>query len=385
MVAAGKAGGQLDLLGTAEGAEIGRRADLSRLRSSRPRRHRLAQPPADRAQGKAREAARRTAGRLAGSLQPARSRPWRHGLQAHLRGGRGRDRLQARRRALSAAPEQELAEGQVHEAPGIRHRRLLAFRQGRTGPSPRCCSAPMRTAGSSIAAASAPASTGRPWTTSPGASPGWRRKTMPFDDVPRERARDARWLTPKLVAEVDFTEFTDDGHVRHGAFLGLREDKEAEAVTLETKRTFGKRGRADARGVAGRRACRRTDGGDDRCSAFASPIRGGSSSPTRASPRSTSPATTPSSPTACCDMPPIIPCRWCAARRGPAGPASSRSTRATAFRSRSGKSRSRRNPAAAKTISMSTTPPGWWRRCRWARSNSTSGDRRSTISRSRTA
>ena len=38
------------------------------------------------------------------------------------------------------------------------------------------------------------------------------------------------------MAEVDFAEFTDDGHIRHGAFQGLREDKEASAVTPERKK-----------------------------------------------------------------------------------------------------------------------------------------------------
>ncbi|MCA1439744.1 DNA ligase D [Ensifer sp. IC4062] len=60
-----------------------------------------------------------------------------------------------------------------------------------------------------------------------------RRKTSPFDSVPRERDRDAVWLIPDLVAEVDFAEFTADGHIRHGSFEGLREDKEAKAVKLE--------------------------------------------------------------------------------------------------------------------------------------------------------
>jgi bifunctional non-homologous end joining protein LigD len=63
-----------------------------------------------------------------------------------------------------------------------------------------------------------------------------KRKTSPFGTVPAEIARNAIWLTPALVAEVDFAEFTDDGHIRHGAFEGLREDKEASAVTPETKK-----------------------------------------------------------------------------------------------------------------------------------------------------
>jgi bifunctional non-homologous end joining protein LigD len=64
-----------------------------------------------------------------------------------------------------------------------------------------------------------------------------KRETSPFDKVPREFARHAVWLEPKLVAEVDFAEFTDDGHIRHGAFEGLREDKEASAVVPESKKT----------------------------------------------------------------------------------------------------------------------------------------------------
>ena len=63
------------------------------------------------------------------------------------------------------------------------------------------------------------------------------RKTAPFEAVPPQIARAARWLTPNLVAEVDFAEFTDDGHIRHGVFEGLRQDKEAKAVTLEAKKT----------------------------------------------------------------------------------------------------------------------------------------------------
>ncbi len=61
-----------------------------------------------------------------------------------------------------------------------------------------------------------------------------KRDTSPFDSVPRERMRNSVWLEPDLVAEVDFAEFTADGHVRHGSFEGLREDKEARAVKLET-------------------------------------------------------------------------------------------------------------------------------------------------------
>ncbi len=59
------------------------------------------------------------------------------------------------------------------------------------------------------------------------------RQTSPFDALPKDVARDARFVTPTLVAEIDFAEFTADGHIRHGVFKGLREDKAADAVTDE--------------------------------------------------------------------------------------------------------------------------------------------------------
>ncbi|MGC4251569.1 MAG: DNA ligase D [Sphingobium sp.] len=55
----------------------------------------------------------------------------------------------------------------------------------------------------------------------------------PALDVPRAEARGARWIEPKLVAEVAFSEFTGDGRVRHGSFLGLRADKKAKDVKPE--------------------------------------------------------------------------------------------------------------------------------------------------------
>jgi len=43
----------------------------------------------------------------------------------------------------------------------------------------------------------------------------------------------ARWLKPRLVAQIAFAELTDDGIVRHGHFIGLRQDKPARAVERE--------------------------------------------------------------------------------------------------------------------------------------------------------
>src|SRR6202000_1005382 len=37
--------------------------------------------------------------------------------------------------------------------------------------------------------------------------------------------KEARWVTPELVCECAFTEWTREGSMRHPRFLGLREDK----------------------------------------------------------------------------------------------------------------------------------------------------------------
>lgn len=44
----------------------------------------------------------------------------------------------------------------------------------------------------------------------------------------------ASWLKPELVCEVEFTEITEDGVFRHPSFVALREDKNADQVTLES-------------------------------------------------------------------------------------------------------------------------------------------------------
>jgi bifunctional non-homologous end joining protein LigD len=51
--------------------------------------------------------------------------------------------------------------------------------------------------------------------------------------APRAAVRGARWIEPRLVAEIAFTEVTSDGVLRHPSYLGLREDKKPEAVIVE--------------------------------------------------------------------------------------------------------------------------------------------------------
>jgi bifunctional non-homologous end joining protein LigD len=60
------------------------------------------------------------------------------------------------------------------------------------------------------------------------------RKASPFVSLPAEARRGAVFVEPDLVAEVSFAEFTADGAVRHGVFKGLRGDKAARDVVLET-------------------------------------------------------------------------------------------------------------------------------------------------------
>ena len=50
---------------------------------------------------------------------------------------------------------------------------------------------------------------------------------------PGWKASDNRWVKPTLVAQVQFTEWTSDGVLRHPSFLGLREDKNPEDVVRE--------------------------------------------------------------------------------------------------------------------------------------------------------
>ena len=59
------------------------------------------------------------------------------------------------------------------------------------------------------------------------------RDTSPFAVVPkmpRVRRGDVQWVEPRLVAQVRYGEWTHDGHLRHPAYQGIREDKEAGEV-----------------------------------------------------------------------------------------------------------------------------------------------------------
>jgi bifunctional non-homologous end joining protein LigD len=77
------------------------------------------------------------------------------------------------------------------------------------------------------------------------------RSTSPFvRGTPA--GRDHRWVEPRLVGEVRFTEWTRDGGIRHPSFLGLRDDKRPEDCVRETP--VSPRGEAAEVGGSGRAA-----------------------------------------------------------------------------------------------------------------------------------
>ena len=60
--------------------------------------------------------------------------------------------------------------------------------------------------------------------------------TLPFAEVPKMpkvRRGDVTWVEPKLVAEIEFAEWTRDGRLRAPVYVGLRDDKPAEDVVAE--------------------------------------------------------------------------------------------------------------------------------------------------------
>lgn len=58
--------------------------------------------------------------------------------------------------------------------------------------------------------------------------------SMSFATKPKDPGlRDAHWARPQLVAEVEFTEWTADGSIRHPSFQGLREDKKPTEIVRE--------------------------------------------------------------------------------------------------------------------------------------------------------
>jgi DNA ligase D-like protein (predicted ligase) len=75
---------------------------------------------------------------------------------------------------------------------------------------------------------------------------GLEGEKCPFDNLPErknargglaltmEAMKQCRWLKPKLVVQVAFTEWTLNGHLRHASFVALRDDKDPRDVVHES-------------------------------------------------------------------------------------------------------------------------------------------------------
>ena len=51
-----------------------------------------------------------------------------------------------------------------------------------------------------------------------------------YAQVAREMFQRGDWVTPTLVAQIGYSEWTHDDRLRHPRFLGLRDDKPARSV-----------------------------------------------------------------------------------------------------------------------------------------------------------
>ncbi|MEK7355935.1 MAG: DNA ligase D, partial [Bdellovibrionota bacterium] len=63
-----------------------------------------------------------------------------------------------------------------------------------------------------------------------------KQNDVPFSRPPAEE-RNVTWVDPRFVAQIDFTEWTTDGSLRHPVFRGLREDKDPSEVFIEIPET----------------------------------------------------------------------------------------------------------------------------------------------------
>jgi ATP-dependent DNA ligase len=61
-----------------------------------------------------------------------------------------------------------------------------------------------------------------------------KRATRWGEALTAEKMKQCRWVTPKLVCQVAFVEWTDAGHLRHWTFIAMRDDKKPAKVVRET-------------------------------------------------------------------------------------------------------------------------------------------------------
>jgi bifunctional non-homologous end joining protein LigD len=111
------------------------------------------------------------------------------------------------------------------------------------------------------------------------------KKPALANPLPAIAEKGVRWAAPRLVAEIEFRDWTQDRMLRGASFKGLREDKPAEEIVLETapKTATGPRRRELGK------------------------VRSASSGRSRASPSKVLPSSMPRSPTGFFRMSPAVP------------------------------------------------------------------------------
>jgi bifunctional non-homologous end joining protein LigD len=74
----------------------------------------------------------------------------------------------------------------------------------------------------------------------------------PFDEPPPGTNETPHWVKPRLVAQVKFTEWTDEGRLRHPTYLGLRDDVKPKSVRREEGPQYSPRAMQRLEGAAPR-------------------------------------------------------------------------------------------------------------------------------------
>ena len=124
----------------------------------------------------------------------------------------------ARLAVLRGPAHARLAEGQDARPPGVRHRRLHARRRpARVDVRLADPRGATRAASCATSATSAPASTTPRSAGCSRSSSRCAARRSPFRTIPkmpRVRKDEIVWVEPQLVAEVEFAEWTHDGHLR---------------------------------------------------------------------------------------------------------------------------------------------------------------------------
>ena len=63
----------------------------------------------------------------------------------------------------------------------------------------------------------------------------YRKKKRTQWALMREEMKNGVWLKPEFVAQIEFTEWTPHGHLRHSKFVELRDDKDPRWVVQEER------------------------------------------------------------------------------------------------------------------------------------------------------